>query len=60
LGFDLGAFRVPFWPFEFKGLPELLTLEENLQMSRFDRERIHEFTERVKGSGPAQFFERMI
>jgi Mitochondrial K+-H+ exchange-related len=47
-------------PFEFKGLPELRTLEENLQVSRFDREKIHEFAGNLKLSGLEQFLERMI
>lgn len=45
---------------EFKGLPELCTLEENLRMSSFDRETIHAIAESVQLKGLEQFLERMI
>jgi K+-H+ exchange-related protein len=43
----------------FKGLPELRTLEENLQAPGFDRRRIHAAAEDLKISGLEQFLERM-
>ena len=45
---------------EFKYLPELRTLEENLQAPGFDRKRIHAVAEDLKTDGLEQFLERMI
>ena len=45
---------------EFKGLPELHRLEENLQAPGFDRRRIHTLTEDLKIRGLEQFLERMV
>jgi hypothetical protein len=44
----------------FKGLPELRALEENLQVSSFDRARIHAMAESLKLNGLEQFLERMV
>jgi hypothetical protein len=44
----------------FKGLPELRTLEENLQAPGFHRKRIHAIAENLKISGLEQFLERMV
>lgn len=44
----------------FKGLPELRTLEENLQAPGFDRNDIHAIAENMKINGLEQFLERMI
>jgi hypothetical protein len=44
----------------FKGLPELRTLEENLQAPGFNRKRIHIVAEDLKISGLEQFLERMV
>ena len=44
----------------FKGLPELRTLEENLQAPGFNRRRIHAIAEDLKISGLEQFLERMV
>jgi len=44
----------------FKGLPELCTLEENLQAPGFNRKRIHAIAENLKISGLEQFLERMV
>ena len=44
----------------FKGLPELRTLEENLQAPGFDRNNIHAIAEELKISGLEQFLERMV
>ena len=44
----------------FKGLPELRTLEENLQAPWFNRKRIHAIAEHLKISGLEQFLERMV
>jgi hypothetical protein len=45
---------------EFKGLPELHRLEENLQAPGFDRKRIHTLVEDLKVRGLEQFLERMV
>lgn len=45
---------------EFKGLPELRTLEENLGASSFDRQRIRTIAEDLKINGLERFLERMI
>ena len=45
---------------EFKGLPELRTLEENLQAPGFDRKRIHAIVEDLRISGLEQYLERMV
>ena len=45
---------------EFKGLPELRALEENLRVSSFDRARIHAMAESLKLKGLEQFLERMV
>ena len=45
---------------EFKCLPELGSLEENLQTSSFDRARVHAVAEDLKISGLQQFLERMV
>jgi hypothetical protein len=45
---------------EFKCLPELRTLEENLQASSFDRTKVHAVVENLKISGLEQFLERKI
>ena len=44
---------------EFRGLPELRTLEENLQAPGFDRKRIHAIAEDLRWAGLEQFLERM-
>ena len=44
----------------FKGLPELRTLEENLQAPGFNRKRVHAIAENLKISGLEQFLERMV
>ena len=44
----------------FKGLPELRTLEENLQAPGFNRKRIHAIAADLKISGLEQFLERMV
>ena len=44
----------------FKGLPELRTLEENLQAPGFNRKRVHAIAESLKISGLEQFLERMV
>jgi hypothetical protein len=44
----------------FKGLPELCTLEENLQAPGFNRKRIHAIAADLKISGLEQFLERMV
>jgi hypothetical protein len=44
----------------FKGLPELRTLEENLQAPGFNRKRIHAVAENLKIGGLEQFLERMV
>ena len=44
----------------FKGLPELRSLEENLQAPGFNRKRIHAIAEDLKISGLEQFLERMV
>jgi Mitochondrial K+-H+ exchange-related len=44
----------------FMGLPELRTLEENLQAPGFNRKRIHAMAESLKISGLEQFLERMV
>ena len=44
----------------FKGLPELRTLEENLQAPGFNRKGIHAVAEHLKISGLEQFLERMV
>jgi hypothetical protein len=44
----------------FKDLPELRTLEENLQAPDFDRKNIHAIAEGLKISGLEQFLERMV
>jgi hypothetical protein len=44
----------------FKGLPELRTLEENLQAPGFNRRRIQAIAEDLKISGLEQFLERMV
>lgn len=44
----------------FKGLPELRTLEENLQAPGFNRKRVRAIAENLKISGLEQFLERMI
>ena len=45
---------------EFKSLPELGGLEENLQTSRFDHNAIRMMAERLKIRGLEQFLERMV
>jgi len=45
---------------EFKCLPELRGLEENLQASSFDRTKVHAVAEDLKISGLQQFLERMV
>jgi hypothetical protein len=45
---------------EFKGLPELHRLEENLQAPGFDRTSIHGIVEDLRISGLEQFLERMV
>ena len=45
---------------EFKGLPELRALEENLRVSSFDRATIHAMAESLKLRGLEQFLERMV
>ena len=45
---------------EFKYLPEISRLEENLQAPGFDRKRIHAIAEDLKVDGLEQFLERMI
>ena len=45
---------------EFKGLPELHRLEENLQAPGFDRKTIHALVEDLKVRGLEQFLERMV
>jgi hypothetical protein len=45
---------------EFKGLPELHSLEENLQAPGFDRKRIHMIVEDLRISGLEQYLERMV
>jgi hypothetical protein len=45
---------------EFKCLPELRRLEENLQASRFDRTKVHAIAKDLKISGLHQFLERMV
>lgn len=45
---------------EFKCLPELRRLEENLQTSSFDRSKVHAIAEGLKISGLHQFLERMV
>ena len=44
----------------FKGLPELRTLEENLQAPGFNHKGIHAVAEHLKISGLEQFLERMV
>lgn len=44
----------------FKGLPELRTLEENLQAPGFNRKRIHAIAADLRISGLEQFLERMV
>jgi hypothetical protein len=44
----------------FKGLPELRTLEENLQAPRFNRKRINAIAENLEISGLEQFLDRMV
>jgi Spy/CpxP family protein refolding chaperone len=41
-------------------LPELRTLEENLQAPGFDRKNIRAIAEELKISGLEQFLERMV
>jgi len=45
---------------EFKGLPEVGSLEENLQASGFDREKVRAIAGDLKISGLVEFLERMI
>jgi hypothetical protein len=45
---------------EFKCLPALRGLEENLQASSFDRTKVHAVAEDLKISGLQQFLERMV
>jgi hypothetical protein len=45
---------------EFKCLPELGPLEENLRASTFDRSKVHTIVANLKLSGLEQFLERMI
>jgi hypothetical protein len=45
---------------EFKGLPELRSLEENLKPPSFDRVRIQAIVENLKLSGLEEVLERMI
>src|SRR4030095_891060 len=45
---------------EFKSLPELHGLEENLQAPDFDRGSIHAIVENLRISGLEQFLERMV
>jgi hypothetical protein len=45
---------------QFKGLPELHRLEENLQAPDFDRKRIHVVVKELKITGLEQFLERMV
>jgi hypothetical protein len=45
---------------EFKGLPQLHRLEENLQAPGFDRKSIHGIVEDLRISGLEQFLERMV
>jgi hypothetical protein len=45
---------------EFKCLPELGPLEENLRASTFDRSKVHTIVANLKISGLEQFLERMI
>ena len=45
---------------EFKCLPELRGLEENLQASSFDKTKVHAVAEDLKISGLRQFLERMV
>ena len=45
---------------EFKCLPELGSLEENLQASSFDKTKVHAVAEDLKISGLQQFLERMV
>jgi hypothetical protein len=45
---------------EFKSLPELHGLEENLQAPDFDRTNIHAIVENLRISGLEQFLERMV
>jgi hypothetical protein len=45
---------------EFKGLPELHALEENLRVSSFDRARIHAMAESLELNGLEQSLERMV
>jgi hypothetical protein len=45
---------------EFKCLPDLRSLEENLQASSFDRSKVHAVAEDLKISGLHQFLERMV
>jgi len=45
---------------EFRGLPEIHRLEENLQAPDFDRKRIPAIVKDLKLSGLEQFLERMV
>ncbi len=47
-------------PVQFKSLPDLSTLEENLQTPRFDRAAVRGFTARLQIRGLDQFLERMV
>jgi hypothetical protein len=45
---------------QFKDLPELHRLEENLQAPGFDRQRIHAIVQGLEISGLEQFLDRMV
>ena len=45
---------------EFKGLPEIRALEDNLHAPGFDRTRIHAIVKDLKISGLEQYIERMF
>jgi hypothetical protein len=47
-------------PVQFKSLPDLSGLEENLQTPRFDRDMVRNVMERLKVRGLDQFLERMV
>ncbi len=47
-------------PVQFKSLPDLSSLEENLQTPRFDRDAVQGFSKRLQIRGLDQFLERMV
>jgi hypothetical protein len=47
-------------PIEFRSLPDLAGLEENLRTPRFDRATIRLFAERMQIRGLDRFLERMV